>query len=88
MNSLSITGVSRARSSGSGSRIWNAGAAVVRRFSAFGRSGLLSGGAQVAREVSHQPALHLSVRIGIATGTLAHGTDLNSCNVKERAKSE
>lgn len=86
--SLSLTAASRGRSSGSGSRLWNAGAAVVRRFSVFGRSGLLSGSAHTPVVAPPQHALHLSVRIGIATGRLPYGTDLNTCAVKDRAKSE
>jgi hypothetical protein len=88
LNSLSITAASRARSSGSGSRLWSAGAAVIRRMSAFGRSGLLSTSTHAPVDAAPQHALHLSVRIGIATGRLPHGCDLNNCAVKDRAKSK
>lgn len=86
--SLSITAASRGRSSGSGSRLWSAGVSVVRRFSMFGRSGLLSGSSHTPVAAPPQHALHLSVRIGIATGRLPYGCDLNTCPVKDRAKSE
>lgn len=88
LNSLSITAASRGRSSGSGSRLWSAGAAVIRRMSAFGRSGLLSSSTHAPADTAPQHALHLSVRIGIATGRLPYGCDLNNCAVKDRAKSE
>lgn len=60
----------------------------MRRFSVFGRSGLLSSSTQAAGDTPHQHHLHLSVRIGVATGTLPYGCDLNNCGVKDRAKSE
>jgi hypothetical protein len=88
LNSLSITAATRTRSSGSGSRLWSAGAAVIRRMSAFGRSGLLSSSTHAPPDAAPQHALHLSVRIGIATGRLPYGCNLNNCAVKDRAKSE
>jgi hypothetical protein len=88
MHSLSITAASRGRSSGSGSRLWSAGAAVMRRFSVFSRSGMLSSSTLAPGDVAPQHALQLSVRIGIATGRLPHGCDLNNCAVKDKAKSE
>jgi hypothetical protein len=62
---------------------------MVRRLSVFGRSGLLSGGSPMSREVLQQPSsLHLSVRIGVATGSVPYGTSLDQSTVKHRAKSE
>lgn len=89
LNSLSITAASRAgRSSSSGSRLWSAGAAVIRRMSVFGRSGLLSTSMRAPADPGSHAALHVSVRIGIATGRLPYGCNLNNCAVKDRAKSE
>lgn len=89
LNSLSITAASRAgRSSSSGSRLWSAGAAVIRRMSVFGRSGLLSTSMRAPADPGSHATLHVSVRIGIATGRLPYGCDLNNCAVKDRAKSE
>jgi hypothetical protein len=89
LNSLSITAASRAgRSSSSGSRLWSAGAAVIRRMSVFGRSGLLNSSMRTPAEPGSHAALHVSVRIGIATGRLPYGCELNNCAVKDRAKSE
>lgn len=78
-----MSGQVKARSSGSGSRLWGA----MRRFSAFGRGGA-GGGMQGTSEAGGPNALHLNVRIGVASGWLVYGNDLNNCAVKDRAKSE
>jgi hypothetical protein len=61
---------------------------VMRRFSVFSRSGMLSSSTMAAGDIAPQHALQLSVRIGIATGRLPCGCDLNNCAVKDKAKSE
>lgn len=71
----------------SGSKFWNAGASLMKRFGAFSKTGLAySRGSAFGGD--HQPMqlLKLAIRIGIATGPLPHGTDVNNCAVKDRAK--
>ncbi|KAF6263274.1 hypothetical protein COO60DRAFT_1671048 [Scenedesmus sp. NREL 46B-D3] len=99
--SLSLLEGSRADSSarrsttdtvGSGSRLHSMSAALLQRFANRGsKTGSLLGpvggnAAGLQQQKRQLKALRITVRIGIASGTLQHGSDLQNCTVTHRAK--
>lgn len=71
------------------SRLYSAGSALMSRLSRVVRSNIGSGMLQpMGSDTQDVQQLRLSVRIGIATGWLPYGTNLESSVVTERAKSE
>eukprot|EP00878_Enallax_costatus_P004317 GHUV01004548.1.p1 GENE.GHUV01004548.1~~GHUV01004548.1.p1 ORF type:complete len:1095 (+),score=312.31 GHUV01004548.1:392-3676(+) len=76
----------RQRSSG-GSKFWGAGVNIVRRFSAFTKSGSsYTKGGVLGSDQQPLQLLKLAIRIGVATGPLPYGTDVGNCAVKDKAK--
>jgi hypothetical protein len=77
------------RSSAGESRLLSAGSVLVRRLSQLSRRATLSGQLlPVTQELRDMQELQLSVRIGIATGSLPYGSDVACSSVKHRAKGE
>jgi hypothetical protein len=70
----------------SSSKLWHAGAAIMRRFSNFGRSATSMRASGGSGDGAPMQVLRLAVRIGISTGQLSHGVDVANCMVKWRAK--
>jgi hypothetical protein len=76
---------------GSNSRLQSVSAALLQRFanrgsksgSLLGPVGSNTGGPQTQQQLK---ALRITVRIGIASGTLHYGSDLQNCTVTHRAK--
>ncbi|WIA41351.1 hypothetical protein OEZ86_004944 [Tetradesmus obliquus] len=74
---------------GSNSRLQSVSAALLNRFANRGnKSGSLVSpmGSNAAGPQQQLKALRISVRIGIASGTLHYGSDLQNCTVTHRAK--